>query len=1313
MKKLFYSLLLCVGFIPQLNAQGPGLVISEVLANPAGTDSPFEYVELVATRTIDFSVTPYSVVFTNNGTATAQGWTAGLGITYGFDITSGTVNLGDVVYVGGSSMSPTGTKLRVINTGTTNGDGFGNFNTSGVLGNGGTNCDAVAVFSTSTAFLTSTTVPDDALFFGTGTGTAVVSSGNDGYQLPYNDLYAGGKLQTTSFLAADPTSGNALIATGVFNQVTGAFTTTRSFALGAGTDMATGISFSTAAGNVTAAIASTNQTITETTPTATFNVTITNANSAQAIFRVNSSAQSTASLNIDYSLNNIIVVPAGSTTTQTVTVSMLDDALVESDEYVIFSLSGLTNASVTGGNLHALYIKDEDYNTPVATNQLVLNLLGSYSNGAAGTNSAEIVAHDPSVQRLYIANSVGAKLDIIDFANPSTPTLITSISVNPAYGNINSVAVHNGIVAAAIENSTNPQDSGKVVFFDAMGTFINSVKVGAMPDMLTFNHAGTSVVVACEGEPNSTYTNDPEGRVCVIDISGGVAALTQSQVSFINFTSYIGQETLLRSQGIRIFGPGANAAQDFEPEYVTISDDDQTAWVTLQENNALLTINLTTNTITEIKSLGTKDHNLFGNGLDASDQTAGINLSNFPVKGMYLPDAITNITIGGQTYLLTANEGDTRDYPSASFTEEGRISTLSLDPTAFPAASQLKSNVVAGRLLASNKMGDIDSDGDIDEIYTIGTRSFSIWDATSGTLVYDSGDDFERITSTHPTYAAMFNASNGSSIAVKNRSDDKGPEPEGVTTAVIDGNTYAFASLERIGGVMVYNINNPSNPIFVGYYNNRSVATNGPDRGAEGMIFIHPSNSPNGNGILILANEISSTLTIYEVNSCKSLSGVELMLSNGDSLCSGDTTHLFTAPQAGVTYQWLANGMPVSGATDSVFTANTSGYYTLTYVNSVSMCGDSIGTSVVVNPLPAVMANASATTVCSNDSLTLNGTGASSYLWNNGVTDMVPFLLGSSNSFIVTGTDDNGCSNADTIAITVNAAPVVGSTATETVLCSGETTTLTGTGATSYIWSGGVTNGVAFSPLATTDFIVTGTDVAGCSNTDTITITVIDLDVNAIATFATVCQGGSTALNGTGATSYTWSDGVVNGIGFVPAGSQYYIVTGTDVNGCIDVDSILITVIPAPNPTISYAGGILSIPTYTTMQWYLNGNPIPGATSSTYTPSADGVYTVEVTNPSGCTGTSIGLNLNWSAIAQNLTKTEFNVYPNPVNQTLIVDVSSIDFAQVVLTNMLGENLLAANGTGKILLDVAHLTNGMYLIHIQTRTGHQVTPVLKN
>lgn len=1143
-KKLLLSLC-CAASLTASAQTGPGLVISEFLPNPAGTDSPFEYVELVATRTIDFSITPYSVVWCNNGTATASGWVSGGALSYGFNITSGTVNQGDVVYVGGTSMAPTGTQLRAINTGTTNGDGFGTFNTSGVMGNGGTNADGIAVFDVAVTSLTSTTVPVDAVFYGTAMGTAVVGTGTDGYQLPYNDLYAGGKLQTGSYLAPDP-GAMASIATGVFNPTTGSFTTARSYTAAAATDGMTAITFASVANvGFSIATAANNQTVNENGVTATFNITVASANNAQAIVRVDASSLSNATAGVDYTIsNNIIVAPAGSTTSQIVTINISEDVLQEQDEYVILNLVPLTNATVTGANIHALYIKDNDNPAPAYTNELNLQLLSSYNNGTEGTNSAEIVAHDAGTQRLFVANSIGRKLDILDFSNPAAITSIASIDITP-YGNINSVAVFNGLVAAAMENGTNPQDSGSIVFFDANGNFINSVKTGAMPDMITFTHAGDKVITACEGEPNAAYTVDPEGRIVVVDISGGAASVSQADAHFINFTAYIGQEATLRASGIRIYGPGANAAQDFEPEYVTVSDDDQTAWVSLQENNAIAIIDLSTNTITDIKALGFKDHNVAGNGFDISDQAAGINIANFNIKGMYLPDAISHINMGGNNYIITANEGDARAY--AGFSEESRISGLTLDAGAYPNGAQLKSNVVAGRLTVTNALGDTDGDGDIDQIYSMGARSFSIWNGTTGALVYDSGDDFERITSQHPVFGAMFNASNtNAAIDDKNRSDDKGPETEGVTVAEFNGEYFAFASLERIGGVMIYNISNPAAPQFVGYHNNRDMATNGPDRGAEGMIFIQPSQSPNGNAILLLANEISSTLSVFQVNPCSGVSGVAL--TGDENICAGDTTAIYTAPMAGIGYQWYQDGVMLGGETDTLISAAEEGRYTLHFNNTGSGCSGNASINLMVNALPTVTANATATIVCENEMITLNGSGADTYTWTNGVSNNVAFAATIDGDYIVTGTDVNGCSNRDTISITVNTLPNVTANATDVSLCAGETTILTGSGAGTYTWTSGITNGMAFMPGTTNSYIVTGTDGNGCSDKDTITIAVNPLPMPVINFDGTVLSTGIY-------TTIQWSAGGspisgATGPTYTPTVNGTYTVEVTNPYGC-------------------------------------------------------------------------------------------------------------------------------------------------------------------
>ncbi len=546
----------------------------------------------------------------------------------------------------------------------------------------------------------------------------------------------------------------------------------------------------------------------------------------------------------------------------TITITINSDALPENTEYFVLRMANPVNISMPAASVNnfTVFIQDDDLQAPAASGNLTLNHLASFSNGPAGPNSAEIVAHDPLSQRLFIANSLGAKIDIINFSNPAAPTLITSIPVTP-YGNINSLAVKNGIVAAAIENSV-PEAAGKVVFLDTNGVFISQVNVGAMPDMITFNHSGTKVMTANEGQPNTAYTVDPEGSVSIVDISGGVAGITQANVATAGFTAFNSQIVALKASGIRIFGPGATVAQDMEPEYITVSEDDQTAWVTCQENNAIATINLSTGTITDIKPLGTKDHMLSGNALDANDQGGVIQIANWPVKGVYMPDAIASFSTGGQTYLITANEGDAREYNG--YEEVGRVGDAGyqLDTVAFPYPEIIKANL--GRLNITTASGDTDNDGDFDEIHAYGGRSVSIWNASNGTLVWDSGDDMELMLAQHPVFSTIFNASNANNT-LKNRSDDKGPEPEGVTVATINNKTYAFIALERMGGCMVYDITNPAAPVFSDYKNTRTIASYGGDQGAEGIIYIKAEDAPTGVPIVILANEVSSTLSIFQV----------------------------------------------------------------------------------------------------------------------------------------------------------------------------------------------------------------------------------------------------------------------------------------------------------------------------------------------------------------------------------------------------------------------------------------------------------------
>lgn len=1151
-------------------SQNPGLVISEILANPSGTDSPFEWIELVATSNINFATTPYTVVC-NNSAATVNGWIEGGSITYAFQINTGTVNAGDVVYVGGSSMAPTGTKIRTINTGTTAGDGFGAAATGGVVGNGGSNGDGIAVFNLASAAITSSSVPVDAIFYGSAFGTAVLNNGADGYQLPVNDLYTGGKLQANSFFAGDPGGDQSIRATGLFNTQTGLWSSQRNWTVGTPTldNLSTVSLMSATPGTIT--FSAVTQNFNENAGTVNIGLTSASPNAYPAKVILSYSVYTDATEGVDFTLaEDTVTIPASFAGTQNVALTILDDVLAERTEKVILKVRALYNANIGTNSFQIIYIKDNDYQAPVANNELKLNLLTSFSNGAEGTNSAEIVAFDPTTDKLYIANSIGAKMDIVNFSNPSAPVLLNSVSITP-YGNLNSLTVHNGVVAVAVENA-NPQLNGKIVFFDQNGTYISDVTVGAMPDMITFNNDYTKVLVACEGEPKSDYSIDPEGSVGIVDVTGGYATLSAANVTMVNFQSFNGQEAALRTQGIRIFGPGSSAAQDFEPEYITISEDNSTAYVSLQENNAMAVINIATGTVSAIRPLGTMNYANGNNGLDASDQTAGALIGSAPIKGLFMPDALAHASISGTEYIFSANEGDAREY--TAITEIARLSATPLDAS-IPDQNILKNNQFLGRINVTNASGDADGDGDIDDIHVFGTRSFSIWNAQTGALVFDSKDLIEQITANHPTLSGLFNANNSSGIPDdKSRSDDKGPEPEGVAAAVINGNHYLFVSLERIGGVMVFNVDVPSAPVYVGYYNNRAVASNGQDRGAEGIITIRKEDSPTGKEIVILANEVSSTLSVFEINTCVDLAGATITVPT-DSICNGDQVTLTIPGNAQSTVQWLRNDQVLSGQTGNSLNVTQAGDYRVYVSNTTHACADTtLSEAITVLSLPVINAGADAA-VCSGDSLNLEAVTTAAISWNNGIQDGVNFAPSTTMNYIATATDVHGCENTDTVIVTVNSLPTVNA-GTDLAVCRQTPVTLTATGAVSFIWNNSVTNGTAFNATTAGNYIVTGTDANGCTDKDTLVLTLYAAPSINLGADMTICANNFPVnLNGPGGyPNYSWSNGATtqNTTG-AQAGS--YVLTVTNSNGCQDKDTVVIVSNPclglAENTTLEFS----------------------------------------------------------------------------------------------------------------------------------------------
>jgi len=513
---------------------------------------------------------------------------------------------------------------------------------------------------------------------------------------------------------------------------------------------------------------------------------------------------------------------------------------------------------------------------------LDLEKIGRYGAGVFDGSAAEVVAHDPLTQRLFVTNDNGAAIDVLDVSEPENLSLLFSIDVTP-YGDApTSCAVSGGVLAVAVKADP-VQAPGQVVFFNADGEFLNAVTAGALPDNLVFTPDGSKVIIANEGEPDDDYVVDPEGSVSIIDISGGVGSLTDADVRTADFTRFNGTERRLRRRGVRIFGPGASVAQDLEPEFVAVSADGKEAYVTLQENNAIAVVDVEAAFVKSIFGLGVKLHVLRKNALDASDRDGATNIRPWPVCGMYQPDGIAAYTYRGRTFLLTANEGDARDY--GGFSEERRLKDFNgeadgddgvvrgLSHAFFFRNPDLLEDENLGRLRTTTappfgKFIRRNGNEVFWKLFSYGSRSFSVW-LPEGLRVFDSSDDFEQITS--QVTPEFFN-SNNDETGADGRSDDKGPEPESIVIGEIDGRGYAFIGLERTGGILVYDITNPWRPNFVTYTNPRlqaedpGEATVDDDLGPEGLAFISGENSPNGKPLLIVAHEVSGSTVVFQIN---------------------------------------------------------------------------------------------------------------------------------------------------------------------------------------------------------------------------------------------------------------------------------------------------------------------------------------------------------------------------------------------------------------------------------------------------------------
>ncbi|MFN0197284.1 MAG: choice-of-anchor I family protein [Planctomycetaceae bacterium] len=480
--------------------------------------------------------------------------------------------------------------------------------------------------------------------------------------------------------------------------------------------------------------------------------------------------------------------------------------------------------------------------------------------GLSTPNVAEIASYDPLTNRLFTTTGGGAAViefgDGTNLSNSATTIDVSSLFSGDLSG-VSSITVDpNGRgfgVLTAIPND-NTGTLGKAVLFNtSTGAILKELDVGFHPDMVTFTPDGQKILIANEGEANST--SDAPGSISVIDVSGvatvgDVGTLSNANVTTKDFSASNLGPGVPALSSLRINPANSATPQnDLEPEYISVKDGK--AYVSLQEANAVAVFDLASNTWEDIQPLGTIIQTI-----DASDQDSGISI-NDAVRGLPMPDTIGTFKVGDQTFYVTANEGDTRD-PGFNVGDNGRMRANTTDADVGAA---LRNNATGiGRLTISLTDGNTDADPQIEIPYMFGTRSFSIWDASDGSLIFDSGSDFETITATEvPT---LYNSELGLTGEFDKRSDNKGPEPEGLVIGKIYGTTYAFISLERTGGIMQYDITDPFNPFFVDYINTSLAhGTAAP----EGLVFIPSATSPNGRNLLVAAYEASGGVEVFEI----------------------------------------------------------------------------------------------------------------------------------------------------------------------------------------------------------------------------------------------------------------------------------------------------------------------------------------------------------------------------------------------------------------------------------------------------------------
>ncbi len=497
----------------------------------------------------------------------------------------------------------------------------------------------------------------------------------------------------------------------------------------------------------------------------------------------------------------------------------------------------------------------------------IVSYLGSYSTGHTDADGgvAEIVTYDRYEKTFYLVSGKTQSIDKVKINSDGSTKKLSNFDIKEVLkgtdivpGDLTSVSynANRKLLALAVQHSEY-DENGYIVLLDRDGNFVHSFDAGVQPDMVTFSESGDYIITANEGEPREGYGEglvDPDGSVTVVKLGDSIK---KSTVKTIGFESITREDALANGALLR---KDANPKEDFEPEYVAITDDERFAYVSLQENNAIGKLNLENLTWEFVKGLGFKDHSIVGNEIDIKrNETPIIDIrTKEGVFGVYMPDGISVVNINGKDYILTPNEGDAREWG------KGEFEYVNIDSDHIGKKDGKKTE-----FLVKEKTEGLGNG----EYYLLGGRSFSIIEGSNLEQVYDSGAEFEQNTARLlPNY---FNATHaedeGDPDELDRRSNKKGPEPESVETIKVGNKVYAIIGLERVGGIMVYDITSPGNAKYADYIDIRRFDNTGKlsfeekgDLGPEGICTIEAEDSPTKKPLILVANEVSGTVSIFE-----------------------------------------------------------------------------------------------------------------------------------------------------------------------------------------------------------------------------------------------------------------------------------------------------------------------------------------------------------------------------------------------------------------------------------------------------------------